>query len=190
MALEDRTFLEVANVFGADPSRWLPLYDHIMSRLVAAHPLVATRVGWRHQLRGLRRPRPPELPTSVRTFTDSARTLASASVGVGTRRSSVRSISWDFQQLASNPPLDAAQLNARMEESGPNSGKRWVLINTTSPDYSTKLNAAQRKEQHIARIREFIEQIVVAKRHGADGIFLPNPVPRLARRDDPGGEAW
>ncbi|MEM6799274.1 MAG: hypothetical protein AAF589_07140 [Planctomycetota bacterium] len=168
-----RAVFEVANVFGGDASRWTPMYDHIMSRL-------SLRIRW-WQLGADR-------DTSFVGYADLVQQVLSirknlyrfgqdVGLGIGWRWDTPLledGISWEFQQMASKPPLDAKQLDAMLEKSGPHAGKRWVLINSTSEE-TPGATKQQRKEEHIARVQEFIRQIVVAKKHGVDGIFIPDP---------------
>ncbi len=169
----NRAAYEVANVFGGDPSRWTPMYDHIMSRL-------SLRIRW-WQLGGDR-------DTSFVGYADLVQQIRSirqrlyrfgqdVGLGLGWRWDTPLledQTSWEFEQMAANPPLTAAQLDARLSSSGPHSGKRWVLIHTEREELPNP-DPKVRKEEHIQRVQEFIKKIVVAKKHGVDGIFLPDP---------------
>lgn len=172
------TAYDVANVFGGDPSRWMPLYDHIMSRL-------SLRIRW-WQLGADGDTSFVGYPDLVRQIREIRQNLyrfgQDVGLGIGWRWDTPllsKAISWEFQQLASQPPLDAGQLDAQLASAGPHAGQRWVLVNIASGETAAKdsapLSHAVRKQRHIARVRAFIEQIVIAKKHGADGIFLPDP---------------
>ena len=44
----------------------------------------------------------------------------------------------------------------------------------------TEIGSAEDVHQHEVRIRDFVEQIIVAKVHGVEGIFIANPFSGLA----------
>ncbi|MEM6329345.1 MAG: hypothetical protein AAF790_03740 [Planctomycetota bacterium] len=168
-----RASYDVANVFGGNPNQWLPLYEHIMARL-------SLRVRW-WQLGADR-------DTSFVGYADLVQQISTirknlyrfgqdVGLGLGWRWDTPllpEGISWEFQQMAAEPPLDAAQLDEHLRKAGPHQGQRWVLINTPVM-HTPGAGPAQRKEEHIHRVQEFIKQIVVAKKHGVDGIFINEP---------------
>jgi len=161
---------EIANVFSGDASRWLPMFDHIMSRL-------SLRIRW-WQLGADSDTSFVGYPDLVQKITDIRQQLyrfgQDVGVGLGWRWDTppmAGGRSWEFQQMSSNPPLTSQQLDARLSEFNSPVGKRWVLIN---PDIDVT-GLLTKKQRHEERVREFIQQIVVAKKHGADGLFVPNP---------------
>lgn len=160
----------IANVMGEDPSRWVPLYDHIMTRL-------SLRIRW-WQLGA-------DHDTSFVGFEDLMEQIADirrllyrfgqdVDLALGWRWDTNLldgRLSWEVHQLSSRPPLDADGLHKRLGAIDPTDRQLWVLIEPTVDEavYVTE------GEQHISRVREFVKQIVVAKQHGADAIFAPDP---------------
>ncbi|MEM9186517.1 MAG: hypothetical protein AAGB00_08495 [Planctomycetota bacterium] len=159
-----------ANVFGGDASRWMPLYDHIMTRL-------SLRIRW-WQLGG-------DHDTSFVGYEDLISQIwdirhklyrfgQDVGLGLGWRWDTPllpAPRSWEFHQLTSNPPLQSAELESRLAGVDAETTRRWVLIEPVIDDPTLITEEAR----HVARVREFVKQIVAAKRHGADGIFVPSP---------------
>ncbi|MEN1678351.1 MAG: hypothetical protein AAGJ46_02075 [Planctomycetota bacterium] len=160
----------MANVMGEDSSRWVPLYDHIMTRL-------SLRIRW-WQIGA-------DHDTSFVGYEDLIGQIANirrqlyrfgqdVDLAIGWRWDTELlpgRLSWEVHQLSSKPPQDADGLNERLGAIDAADRKLWVLI---EPAVDETVHVTQ-GEQHTSRVREFVEQIVVAKRHGADAIFAPDP---------------
>lgn len=160
----------IATVFGGDPSKWMPLYDHIMTRLSLRIRL--WQLGGDHDTSFVGYDDLQELIRNVRTRL--YRFGQDVSVGLGWRWDTPlfeKPGSWEFHQLSSDPPLSADELDAHLAKINRKSGLRWVLIEPVAADP----NLTSAAELHVARVRELVKQIVVAKRHGAEGIFVANP---------------
>lgn len=163
---------QIEYVFRQDSSVWLKYYDHVMNRLSLR--LRWWQLGYDHdtsfvghedlvpKIAGIRR--------NLYRFGQDIR------LGLGWRWDTEPidgDRSWDFEQLSSDPPLQSDQLNQHLLER-PNTGTpRWVLI---EPEVEADgVEYASRRELHEARVKEFIKQIVVAKRRSAEGIFIAEP---------------
>ena len=82
-----------------------------------------------------------------------------------------KAISWDFEQMTGRKSTDAKELDKELKNAHATTGNRWVFVEPPE----TPKNATNELERHQGRVRDFVEQIVVAKVHGADGIFVANP---------------
>ncbi|TWT78496.1 hypothetical protein Pla123a_12880 [Posidoniimonas polymericola] len=159
-------------IFRKDPSSWLPLFDHVMNRLSLR--LRWWQLGYDHDTSFVGH------EDLVGKIHDIRRQLyrfgQDVRVGLGWRWDEPPiggDLSWDFEQLSANPPLQSAELDSHLERRPAEGAPRWVLIeplvNSDDPSY------ANERERHEARVREFIKQIIVAKKHGVDGIYVPRP---------------
>lgn len=80
-------------------------------------------------------------------------------------------LSWDFEQMSSAKRLSAEELDKRLAESSRSGAERWVFVAPTT----TRRDVGNEIERHERRVRDFVEQIIVAKVHGADAIFVADP---------------
>jgi hypothetical protein len=72
---------------------------------------------------------------------------------------------WRFLALSANPPLSPQRLATALESTRQSPVRRWVVIDPP-PAGSQALEA---------RVLNLVEQLLAAKIHGADGIFLADP---------------
>lgn len=161
---------DIAFTFDKDPSVWSPLFEHVMNRLSLR--LRWWQLGLDHDTGFV------GYEDLVKKIDDIRRQLfrfgQDVRVGLGWRWDTPPlegPVSWDFEQLSANPPLQSDQLAKRLAERPPGSTPRWVLIEPVVDDPSLTTV----RERHEARVREFIKQIVIAKQHGVDGVFVPHP---------------
>ncbi|CAN0346066.1 unnamed protein product, partial [Ectocarpus sp. 4 AP-2014] len=153
-----------------DPSYWRPRIDHVITRL-------SLRIRW-WQLGH-------DGDTSFVGFDDLIEKISGIrnqmfrfgqdiKMGVGWRWDHLRewasARSWDFEQMSGREHLDAAGLDSALESAPASTAYRWVLV---APP-----KALVNRHQH--RVRDFVKQILVAKIHDADGIFVANPFSGLA----------
>lgn len=111
----------------------------------------------------------------------------------------VKNPTWDYEQMSAEPGLSATELEAHMSSIPNTSALRWVLVtpdvgqrhdapmhNETSPNQTATLETAAvenaaidepagEQRAHDDRVREFVQQMVTAKMHGAQGVFVANP---------------
>lgn len=159
-------------IFRKDPSTWLPLLDHVMNRLSLR--LRWWQLGYDHDTSFVGH---EDLVGKIRDIRQQLyRFGQDVRVGLGWRWDEPPiggDLSWDFEQLSANPPLQSAELDSALARRPSEGAPRWVLIepivNSDDPTY------ANERERHEARVREFIKQIIVAKKHGVDGIYIPRP---------------
>ncbi|MCA9241857.1 MAG: hypothetical protein KDA37_16720, partial [Planctomycetales bacterium] len=163
---------QIEFVFRQDSSVWLKYYDHVMNRLSLR--LRWWQLGYDHDTSFVGHedlvPKIAEIRRNLYRFGQDIR------LGLGWRwdhEPIEGQRSWDFEQFSSDPPLQSEQLGQHLLER-PNTGApRWVLI---EPDVEADgVEYATRRELHEARVKEFIKQIVVSKRRGAEGIFIAEP---------------
>lgn len=176
----------IEGFLSGEPSYWLPQIDHIITRL-------SLRIRWWQLGRdgdtsfvGYQR-----LSERIGTIRNQLfRFGQDVRMGIGWRwdhpREEGRSLSWDFEQLASREALDSSGLEAAFTKAKPSSAERWVVVappevDMTPPegadpdDPNDPLTRAAFVSRHQERVRDFVKQILVAKMNGADGIFISNP---------------
>lgn len=182
---------EIQSFLSTDPSYWTPRIDHVITRL-------SLRIRW-WQL-GY------DNDTSFVGFNDLIDKITAIrnqmfrfgqdiQMGIGGRwdypRDWKQPLSWDFEQMSGREQLDAAGLEKALAEAPPSAARRWVLVAPPEVDRSLPEGAdpndpddplmrAALVNRHQQRVRDFVKQILVAKIHGADGIFVANPFSGLA----------
>ncbi|MEN0110429.1 MAG: hypothetical protein AAF805_06860, partial [Planctomycetota bacterium] len=176
----------IQSLLSADPSVWTPRLDHVIAKL-------ALRIRWWQlgadgdtsfvgydevvdRLRAIR--------NQMFRFGQDIR------LAIGWRWDHARAwrepLSWDGEQMAGRETLDAEGLDAAMAAAPPAAEQRWVLVEpppVEEPPFSRDLleegedaeTHAWRVREHQRRVRDFVEQIIVAKVRGADGVFVANP---------------
>lgn len=164
-----RTFaddISIADLLtGEDPSTWLPSLDAVLTRL-------SLRVRW-WQL-GV------DDDTSFSDFNNLEQEIdgkrnqmfrfgQDVKVGIGwpwtKYTTSQQRATWDFQQYSASPSLTGAEIGTYMQLPGREGVRRWVLVDPLDRDhYSLE-----------SRTRDLVEQMIAAKIHGADGIFVSRP---------------
>jgi len=184
----------IANVLLADPSFWQPKYEHIMTRL-------SLRLRWWQlgndgdtSFYGY-----PELEDKLMTIRQHLfRFGQDVRVGLGWNwpnkdglepwKSPSKNPAWDYEQMSASPGLNSQQLLANMTHMERTPAMRWVLVTpevaapeVAAPEVSEALIDEDESPEsrmirmHENRVREFVQQMVTAKMHGADGIFVANP---------------
>ena len=176
---------DIANLLLADPSFWRPQFDHVMTRL-------SLRLRW-WQLGN-------DYDTSFYGYAGLPQKILSihkslyrfgqdVQLGLGWRWDSqlknepwsppVSNPTWDFEQMSSTSPLSHQELGSYMGRTPKTPAARWVLVGPQAEDASSEtldvLSYAMKERQHQDRIRDFVNQMVMAKIHGANGIFIGNP---------------
>jgi hypothetical protein len=81
-------------------------------------------------------------------------------------------VGWDFQQNTSSAVVDNRKLIERLAQKRENSALRWVII---EPPLRAEGPAAAGDSMASDQYRQFVMDLVAAKQHGADGIFISNP---------------
>lgn len=173
----------VEGLLAREPSEWIPLIDHVIAKL-------SLRIRWWQLGRdgdtsfvGYER-----LVESIFQIRNNMfRFGQDIRIGIGWRwdhmRDWGRQLSWDFEQMSGRESTDAIALDTELTAATPTTAQRWVLVEppATPADATTEL------ERHQGRVRDFVEQIIVAKVHGVDGVFVPNPFSGMA---DPAEERF
>lgn len=161
---------DVAEVFGRDPSRWGPMFDTIMTRMSLRVRLWQLGADSDTTLVGY-----PKLVEQVSRIRQQLfRFGQDVRVGLPWRWDTPQPegpVSWDYGQFYSDPPLSADELDAHLNSLPKAGAEQWVSINPV--DENTLTGDPQTRHQN--RVREFIRQIVAAKKHSAKGIFVSNP---------------
>ncbi|QDT67171.1 hypothetical protein MalM25_00680 [Planctomycetes bacterium MalM25] len=176
----------IEGLLSADPSYWTPLIDHVITRL-------SLRIRWWQLGRdgdtsfvGYDRliPRLTAIRNQMFRFGQDIR------MGIGWRWDHAQAwdepLGWDFEQMAGREHLDATGLNQALTTVPPSPVQRWVLV--APPEVPLELptginpndtgNPLVREAfvvRHQRRVRDFVKQILVAKMHGTDGIFIADP---------------
>ncbi|MGL4511768.1 MAG: hypothetical protein ACRCT8_01645 [Lacipirellulaceae bacterium] len=88
--------------------------------------------------------------------------------------------SWDFEQMSAKRGLTAAQLDKHLTQSPAPSSERWVFVEPPDNPDGASDGALDELERHQSRVRDFVEQIVVAKVHGVNAIFVADPFSGVA----------
>lgn len=148
-----------------DPSAWLPSLDAVLTRL-------SLRVRW-WQL-GV------DYDTSFSDFQDLEKEIGAlraqlfrfgqdVKLGIGwpwhEHSSQDMTATWDFQQLSSTPALTGKEIATYLELPKREGVDRWAIIEPLPRAYYGL----------ETRTRDLVEQILAAKTHGADGIFVAMP---------------
>ncbi len=180
----------IASLMLADKSVWQPLYEHVMARL-------SLRIRWwqlgsdgDYSLKDF-----PDLPEKIADIRAGLfRFGQDAKLGLGWRWPVDRELasdktamvemrpSWDFEQFVATTPLSSEALTDVMAMTPKSTAQRWVNI-SLGPEYkidetliAADLSQSEKERllryQHEDRIREFVQQIITAKRQGAEGIFV------------------
>ncbi|MEM8946675.1 MAG: hypothetical protein AAGD11_15990 [Planctomycetota bacterium] len=160
---EDVTIADLLS--SEDPSAWLPSLDAVLTRL-------SLRVRW-WQL-GLDR------DTSFSDFHNLEQEIGSlraklfrfgqdVRLGLGwpwhEDSSDENLATWDFQQMSATPALTGAEIATYLELPQRQGVARWAMIEPLA-----------RGEYDLeTRTRDLVEQVLAAKTHGADGIFVAAP---------------
>ncbi len=176
----------IEGLLSADPSYWTPLIDHVITRL-------SLRIRWWQLGR--------DGDTSFVGYKKLIDELAAIRnqmfrfgqdirMGIGWRWDHAQQLNrphgWDFEQMAGREQLDAAGLAQALDEAPPTDIQRWVLVkppevirsipdgaDPSNPEDPLIRDALVRRHQQ--RVRDFVEQILVAKMNGVDGIFVADP---------------
>ncbi len=148
-----------------DPSSWLPSLDAVLTRL-------SLRVRW-WQL-GVDRDTSfsdfPQLEKDIGELRDQLfRFGQDVKLGLGWPWHEMASdevpATWDFQQLSASPALTGQEIATYLELPQRNGVARWVMVELLERQYYDL----------ETRTRDLVEQILAAKTHGADGIFVSAP---------------
>ncbi|MEM9351451.1 MAG: NEW3 domain-containing protein [Planctomycetota bacterium] len=157
--------ITIADLLSVEPSSWLPSLDAVLTRL-------SLRVRWWQF--GL------DDDTSFADFNDletEIRKLRSqlfrfgqdVNIGFGwpwnESTESERTATWEFQQFSASPALTGQELGTYLQLPKREQTLRWVLVEPLS-------------RQHYSledRSRDLVDQMLAAKIHGAEGIFISRP---------------
>jgi hypothetical protein len=155
----------IADTLALDSSSWLPLLDPVLTRL-------SLRVRW-WQLGGDYDASLAAMPNLEGELIKLRETLfrfgQEVNIGLGwTWNHSLESpppATWEFQQFSVAPALTGRELGAYLGLPARKGTKRWVLVEPLS-----------RREYDLeTRARDLVEQMLAAKIHGADAIFISRP---------------
>ena len=150
---------------GEDPAAWLPSLDAVLTRL-------SLRVRW-WQL-GV------DHDTSFSDFRGLEQEIAKlrghmfrfgqdVNVGIGWPWTKMvpdtARATWEFQQLSTTPPFTRKEIAKYLQLPKREGVARWVLIDPLDRDHYDL----------ETRTRDLVEQMLAAKIHGADGIFVAKP---------------
>jgi hypothetical protein len=163
--LEGGSHPPIASVLSSDASHWLPSLDPMMTRL-------SLKVRW-WQLGGDRDTSfvsYPELPRRMRELRGQLFRLGQkAHLGMAWEwlndLPSEDSPPWDFMSFTADPPLSGADLGAYLDALQHWPAQRWVLV---EPLPASEYDLA-------ARAQDLVVQMISAKIHGANAIFIPDP---------------
>ena len=176
---------DIADILLTDPSFWQPQFEHVMTRLSLRLRWWQLGNDWDTSFYGY-----SELPKKLLSIRKHLfRFGQDVKLGLGWRWPQVgkedqwlashKDPIWEYEQMSSVPPLTADQLNQRMTEIPATDTARWVLVDPTmhsSFDRDEKdLTDNEKILLHEDHVREFVRQMVAAKIHAADGIFVANP---------------
>ncbi|MEQ8847436.1 hypothetical protein [Botrimarina sp.] len=176
----------IEGLLSADPSYWIPLIDPVITRL-------SLRIRW-WQLGadgdtsfvgyGSLPQRIGDIRNRLFRFGQDVR------LAIGWRWDHTQDwrerLTWDGEQMAGREQLDAAGLAAAFASAPRSTVQRWVLVAPpevaidTPPgadltDPEGPLVRAAMVRRHQQRVRDFVEQVLVAKVNNADGIFIADP---------------
>ncbi|WP_145251764.1 hypothetical protein [Aeoliella mucimassa] len=176
---------DIADILLTDPSFWQPQFEHVMTRLSLRLRWWQLGNDWDTSFYGY-----SELPKKLLSIRKHLfRFGQDVRLGLGWRWPQEGKEEewlpphddpiWEYEQMSSLPPLSADQLDKQMAEHPPGKPARWVLVDPTmysSFDREEKdLNDDEKEVLHEDHVRQFVRQMVAAKIHGADGIFVGNP---------------
>ncbi len=164
-ALSDGEKISAANIFSADPSLWLPSIDPVMTRL-------SLKIGW-WQLGDDHDTSFVGYPDLANKISDIRKQLyrfgQDVQLGLGWRWLSEMppeaAPPWEFLTLSANPPLTGKEMSTYLAASDSDRARRWVLVEPLPRgEYSVETRAL-----------DMVQQMMAAKIHQADGIFVTNP---------------
>lgn len=150
---------------GEDPSTWLPSLDEVLTRL-------SLRVRWwqlgvDHDTSFSDFPQLEEEIDKLRGYM--FRFGQDVSLGIGwpwtKYTTSQERPTWEFQQFSVTPSFTGTEIETYMEEPRRGNLSRWILVDPLDRDLYTL----------EARTRDLVEQMIAAKIHGAEGIFIAKP---------------
>ncbi|TWT46661.1 hypothetical protein [Botrimarina hoheduenensis] len=158
-----------------DPSRWQSKIDHLITKLSLrirwwqlGHDGDTSFVGYPNLLDKIK-----EIHHALFRFGQDVR------LGLGWRWDHTQNWSesplWDFEQMDARDGLNAAQLGQAFAEAAAPIAKRWVLVEPPQTGVGISADEAEEERRHQSRVRDFVEQILVAKVNHADAIFVANP---------------
>lgn len=158
-------------LLSTDPSYWIPMFDHVITKL--SLQVRWWQLGFDHDASFVGSSNLIERINSIRS--QMFRFGQDIRFGLGWRWEYLKvwdkHTPWDFEQLSAKEQLNADELDGWMQQLPPTSAQQWVLV-----EPNDNVNpAASEVERHQLRVRDFVEQIIVAKVNGAEGIFISNP---------------
>lgn len=160
---EDVTIADLLS--GEDPDIWLPSLDAVLTRL-------SLRVRW-WQLG-------TDLDTSYSDFRNLEKEVEKlrsqmfrfgqdVSLGIGwpwtKNMPDEKSATWEFQQLSASPSFTGQEIATYLELPKRKNVNRWILVDPL----------ARGSYDLETRTRDLVEQMLAAKIHGAEGIFVNQP---------------
>lgn len=176
----------IEGLLSAHTSYWTPLIDHIITRL-------SLRIRWWQLGRDgdtsfVGYDKLVEKMGAIRN--QMFRFGQDIRLGIGWRwdhgREWRQPLAWDFEQMSGREQLNAAGLEEALSNAPPTTAQRWVLVAppNIAPNFPPEANPKDPDDpyvrqalvqSHQRRVRDFVEQILIAKMNGADGIFITNP---------------
>ena len=157
--------VSIADILSLDPSNWRDSLDAVMTRL-------SLRIRW-WQLGGDHDTGFVGYPGLIRKLHDVREQLfrfgQEVRMGLSWRwiyQHDIHPLApWNFQQFFSSPALTGDEIGAYLTATAGGVRDRWVLVEPLPRD------------QYSAddRVRDLVSQMLAAKIHGADAIFVPQP---------------
>lgn len=184
----------IDSLLSADPSYWTPLLDPVITRL-------SLRVRWWQlgadedtSFVGY-----SNLPEKIGAIRNQLfRFGQDVRLAIGWRWDHAQQwrerLTWDGEQMAGREQLNADGLASAFASAPPSPVERWVLVAPPEVELATPegadpndpddpLTRAAMVYRHQQRVRDFVEQVLVAKVNGADGIFIADPFSGSADAD-------
>jgi len=158
--------LSAANIFSADPSLWMPSLDPILTRL--SLKIRWWQLGDDHDTSFVGYVNLPEKIAELKK--QLFRFGQDVQLGIGWKWLAEvpqpEHAPWSFLSMSADPPLTGTELQRYLEAQFAPGVQRWVLVEPLRrSEYST-----------VVRARDLVDQMIAAKRSGADRIILPDPV--------------
>ncbi len=161
----------VESYLTANPEQWLEHYDHVITKLSLqvrwwqlGYDNDTSFVGSSKIIKRIR-----DIRNNLFRFGQDTR------LGIAWRWDYMldwdQIVPWDYQQMSYSEDLNSVQLDEWMKKITPSNAQRWVSV----APHDNAPEGLDDVALHQFRVRDFVEQIIVAKVNGADGIFVVDP---------------